>query len=196
MALVDGLVAAAFDVDVSRDTDTQLRVGGPFVDPILLNFPVPDPPSVPAAINGTCEVMAGSTGGHGETLSVAEWTGLLDELTALVNSGGFTMNIDKTGLAVNGSTSEGHALHLAHDGTFADPSTGHTKIQLGSPHSEVAPTVTWLSSNEDVDMFVFTGQIVVWANGVGRGGKKSNRIIACGGAGANTVTVTVDRSPA
>ena len=182
-----------FVVDLGKDTDTQLRVGGPFVDPIQMNFQA----AYDLANAKLCTVMAGSNEGHDEDLTDSEWEGLRDELTALVNSGGFAMNIDKTGLTMGGSTTtRDHGLGLAHDGTFADPLTGHTKIQLGSPYSEVAPTVTWLSRIGDVDMFVFTGQIVVWANGVGRGGRKSNRIIACGGAGDNTVTATVDRSPA
>ena len=46
----------------------------------------------------------------------------------------------------------------------------------------------------------FTGPVVVWAHGVGDGGIgiKSNRIIQCdggGGADANKVVATLDRTP-
>lgn len=118
------------------------------------------------------------------------------ELKGAVEAGFFIMQIDKTGLE---SPSGGNLLDVERDGTFDDaPGTTHgtTRIMLGSPFDQVGD-VTVKQPGTNLDVFEFTGPVVVWAHGVGgRGGEKSNRIIQCdggGGGNANKVVVTVHK---
>ena len=81
-------------------------------------------------------------------------------------------------------TDDRHLLLVYRDGTFDGP-TGHTRIMFGPTDDEVGVgpgTVTWLSDGTDIDVFEFTGPVLVWAHGVGGGGgRKSDRMIPVGG---------------
>ena len=102
----------------------------------------------------------------------------------------FKVQIDQTRL---GLPSDAHRVFARHDGTF-DGLGSHTNINLGGVYShEVLTTAT----PKGGDVWEFTGRIVVWAHGVGGGGgKRSNRVIACGDGSGNTVRVTLHRSSA
>ena len=165
-----------------KESSKKLNVGNSdFVHDIKMNFSHP----------GTCVGFAATKSGMAP--DGGEVAKLEAELTALVMSGFFTMQIDKSGL---GTTSDGHLLLVERDGTFDDAlgtTHGHTRIMLGSPFNQVDP-VKVTQPDPNVDVFEFTGPVVVWAHGVGGGGgEKSNRIIACGGAGDNKVTATINR---
>ncbi len=180
--LADGMETMALDVTV-KDRTNKLNVGNTdFVQDIQMNLFVN---------RGTCEGFAATK--SGTVPDGDEIVALEDELKLLVTDGFFTMQIDKNSLD---SSSDGHLLLVERDGTFEGP-TGNTRIMLGSPFDQVDPvTVKWVSSSAGVDVFEFTGPVVVWAHGVGGGGgEKSNRIIQCPGTGddPNKVTATLTR---
>lgn len=109
-----------------------------------------------------------------------EIAALKDELTASVDEGFLTMQIDKTNL---GTTSNGHALIVEYESLIL----GTIRIQLGSPFEQVGPvTVT-----KDGDKFVFTGPVVVWD--VARSVKEEAIIFCPGGeTDPNKVVATVN----
>ena len=183
--LAGGMEAAVLPVEV-KDSDERLGAHNPdFVHHIQMNFLAAYVLADPLVKD--CTVIAGSNGGHDEGLTNDEWTGLRNELTAPVQRGFFTMGIDMSSLDL---PSGGQGLLVQHDGTFDGP-TGHTRIMLGgfSDHVDLVKV-----KQLDTDMFEFTGPVVVWARGVGGGGgKKSDRIIGCGGVDDNTVTATISR---
>jgi hypothetical protein len=174
------------DLDVTvKESSKKLTAGNTdFVQDIKMNFTSP----------GTCVGFAATN--SGEEPTPGEITALTLELRRLAEDGFFTMQIDKSGLEVGTSTTDGHLLLVEQDGTFEGP-TGNTRIMLGSPFDQVDPvTVKWVSSSAGVDVFEFTGPVVVRAHGVGGGGgEKSNRIIQCPGMGddPNKVTATLTR---
>lgn len=186
--LTDGMTSTAtFVVDVAQDSDTKLTVSNGELDlEIQMSF---TQPTRAEAKGGDCTVIFGSNGDHDEGLTNREWDGLLAELIASRTRSGIWMKIDKGAL---GSPSDGNLLQVVRHGTFDNDLTGGTSIMLGSPFSQVEPAT--VTGGGGPDVFVFTGPVVVAANGVGRKGKRGRRTIACGGAGDNTVTATVDRS--
>ncbi len=98
-------------------------------------------------------------------------------------------DVDTTGLAVGGTTTAKHLLNVeferAQDGFLAS-------IRFGFLAGN--PTVEWISSNNSVDVFEFSGPVLVIAHRVDGGkSRKSGRAMACDGA--DKVTVTVDWSP-
>ena len=178
LGLADGMTTTDLHVFIGQDSDKKLTVNNTdFTHNIQMNFTkLGDCVGFKATKSG----MLPSTGTNGEVAK------LVAELTAKVTSGFFEMQIDRTR---RGETSDDHGLLVSHDGTFAGP-TGHTRIMLGSPFSQVDPvTVTEVNG-----VFTFTGPVVVWAHGVGGGGgAKSDRIIQCPGTGndPNKVTATL-----
>ena len=94
------------------------------------------------------------------------------------------MSIDKTSLGTTG----GHVLLVQRDGTFVDPTTGHTRITLGG-HVAGPVKVEEISSG----VFEWTGPVGVSAKT--GSGRKSGRAIACPGDGdhPNLVTATLNR---
>ena len=185
LTLADGMQTPSDPLDddplpvtVNQDSPKRLNVGNSdFVHDIQMNFMKPEP--------GTCVEIKAVNGSV--ALSAGEIAKLEAELTEPVTDGSFIMKIDKTSL---GSPSDGNLLLVERDGTFEGPN-GHTRIMLGSPFDEVDP-VKVTQPDLNVDVFEFTGPVVVWAHGVGGGGVKSNRIIQCGGAGDNKVTATLN----
>ncbi len=173
-----------------KDTDTRLTVNnGDFTHDIQMKFMKPDSADYQV---GDCTVIAGDNGSRGLPLDKGVYGNLLDELTAPVDGGFFTMEFLKRNL---GLPSGDHLLLVERDGTFESGTHGNTRIMLGPTDDEVGVGPGTVTGGPDT--FVFTGPVWVWAHGVGGGGgKRSDRIIACGGAGDNTVTATIDRSPA
>ena len=190
--LADDMLTTGIDVTLDRDTDRLLRFGNnsglDITQPIEMAFSAP---TLALALSGDsdCDVMAGGTGNPGETLTDTEWAGLLAELGSM-QSWSIKVQIDKTRL---GRPSDDHVVRAWRDGTFDGPG-GRTSITLGGVYSHEVLTTATLIGVEDV--WKFTGRVVVWAHGVGGGGKRSNRTIACGGGLDNTVTVTLHRSSA
>lgn len=115
-----------------------------------------------------------------------EGDALLAELGKVVDNGSFYMEIGKTGLEPGGVTSGGHFLILNYVGVLGD-----TGIQIGGPYGTPV-TVEWLSHTETVDIFQFTGTVIVGKRG---GGRKDSYMIGCPGVGPepNKVVVTVTR---
>ncbi len=191
-----GMKTTGFEVTVTERNNLLKADNTDFLHPIEMNFTAP----------GTCEGFKGTKSGvlpstePAEDEALSEFDKLVSELTSPVAGGFFTMKVDKIGLVPEGdaTTSDIHFLDVERDGTF-DGDAGSTRILLGSPFNQVGPvTVKWVSSNfdPDVDVFEFTGPVVVWASKVGGGGgAKSDRIIYCPGTGdqPNLVTVTVNR---
>ena len=167
-----------------KESDTKLTVNNTdFHHEIIMNFRRQDGGDYDGPRD--CTVHLGSTGSHDEDLIPADETFLLAQLKAVVDSGFFTMQIDKDGL--DSPPSDGLLL-VEHDVTF-EGSTVSIIIMIQRPANV---------QQETPDIFRFTGPVVVRANGVGGGkGKKSRRQIACGfEAGDNMVMATINRSPA
>ena len=103
-----------------------------------------------------------------------------------IDNGSFYLQIDKVGLAPGGATSGDHFLNLDYVGAL-----GETRMQIGGPY-DTPVTVVWLSHTETVDVFQFTGTILV---GTTSGGRKNSRVIGCPGVGPepNKVVVTLTR---
>ena len=103
-----------------------------------------------------------------------------------IDNGSFYLQIDKVGLAPGGATSGDHFLNLDYVGAL-----GATRMQIGGPY-DTPVTVVWLSSTATVDVFQFTGTILVGTLG---GGRKNSRVIGCPGVGPepNKVVVTLTR---
>ena len=138
--------------------------------------------------NQACTMIVGEDDG----------SGVIDHLrfqlaNAGPTSGAFFLEVDKTGLTLNGSTqSEKHLLLVE----YADDFDGHLVQVLIIHGDQFSPAkVEWEASTSSQDVFHFTGKIVVWMNGVGGlKGKRGRRAMACGVDGDNLVKVTVDRS--
>ncbi len=174
--LESGMVFTGLPVFV-QDSDKKLTVQNDLMHKITMNFTT--------ATNCTA----------GE-FSEDDFDALKAELTAKKLRSKIYMEINKSGLTAESgnTTSEGHVLIVEREGTFADESTGHTNVRLGRLQRDDV-TVKWISSEASVDVFEFTGPVVVRARGVGGGGgRRSYRTISCDGD--NSVTVTLDRSPA
>ena len=196
--LADGMQAAVLPVDV-KDSDEKLTVNNTDFMPeieITMDF---TPTGGGVYEIGACTVIAGNTGFHFEKLDVDVYQFLLEELTASGPRTAIFLEIDKSGLTVEPRTDDRHLLLVDRNGTFENAG-GNTWIMLGPTYDDVGVvpgTVTWVRDDPNIDVFEFTGPVVVWATGVGGGGgRKSTRIIACGGANDNKVTVTINRSPA
>ena len=104
----------------------------------------------------------------------------------VVDNGSFFMEIDKAGLEPGGATSGGHFITFDYVGVL-----GETRIMIGGPY-DTPVTVAWLSHTETVDVFQFTGTILVGKLG---GGRKDSHVIGCPGVepDPNKVVVTVTR---
>ena len=143
---------------------------------IQLNFPLQ-----------TCTDFVGENGSSDADVEPEVKTYLESQLQVLAESEAFFLEIDKTGLTVGNSiesTAGRYLLAFEYD---------EIQIRFGW----VGPaTIKWVSTSPSgVDVFNFTGPILVAANGVGgRKGKKGRRAIACADGAAddaNLVTVTV-----
>lgn len=167
--LAFGMQTTGLDVTVKRDNSTELRVGNTeFEHAIQMNF----------TELGEC------TGVSFVPPDDDEIAALKAELERPVTEGFFVMSIDKTSLGTTG----GHVLLVQRDGTFVDPTTGHTRITLGG---HVAGPVKVVEGPADV--FEWTGPVGVSAKT--GSGRKSGRAIACPGIGddPNLVTATLNR---
>ena len=118
------------------------------------------------------------------------WKLLQAQLTTTVTSDYFLMDVDPTGLVVGGSTTaRGHQLAVEYE--RPPPNGFRTAIWYGWLAGDA--TVRWISSIGSVDVFEFTGPVLVVAHRVnGRRSQKGNRAMAC--AGTDKVTVRVDWS--
>ena len=138
-----------------------------------------------------CRVVAGAGGKADAEIEGIYWDLLQAQLTATVTRGSFYLDVDETGLAPGGvgTTTATHLLNVeferAEDGFL-------TSIRFGFLAGDA--TVRWISSIGSVDVFEFSGPVMVLAHRVdGRKSRKSGRAMACDGT--NKVTVTVDWSP-
>ena len=105
---------------------------------------------------------------------------LMAELTSEVKAGHFTMQIYD-----NSSGGFEGVLLIKRDGTFADATKGATTIRMTT--NIEGTTIT----GPPVGPFVWTGPVMVSADGVGRKGSKGYREMRC--SGPNTVTATINR---
>lgn len=137
-----------------------------------------------------CVGVVGTNGGTVPEPGDPVFTALLAQLTAMVTNGKVIMNIDKTGLTVGGNTqSDRHQVLVQYDDPVADPiDLGLVRISVGSVFDDVAAaTVAWTQPGEGLDVFLFTGPVVVWDAG---GGINDQSVIQCPG---QTVVVTLNR---
>ena len=171
--LEEGLITAGLQVNLGSDSDRKLHLDThafsgtmDFADPgdwfqIKGNSKQPD-------------------------ITQEEGEALLAELGPgnVVDNGSFFMEINKVGLQPGGATSGGHFLTFDYVGAL-----GETRVLIGEPYFSV--TVAWISHTETVDVFQFTGTVIVGT----LGSRKNSRIIGCPGVGPdpNKVVVTVSR---
>jgi len=176
VVLTDGMEADLSRLVVERDNDKNLIIGN--FDPdhaITMNFTDLGDCTAVSIVPPTDD----------------QFTDLVAELTDPFNPATFRMAIVRSSLGEPGK----HRLTVGREGTFDDPNTGVTRIQLGGPHGG---PVTVVENPPGSGVFTFTGPVVVWAHGVdGGGGRKSNRIIQCAGTvlEPNKVTATVNLTP-
>ena len=105
---------------------------------------------------------------------------LMAELESTVEAGHFTMQIYD-----NSSGGFEGLLLIKRDGTFADATSGATTIRMTT--NIEGTTITGPLAGP----FVWTGPVMVSADGVGRKGSKGYREMRC--SGPNTVTATINR---
>ena len=184
LTLADGMDATAFPVDVSKDTRKTLKVSNHnFEKPtITMHF-------TELAID-QCEGVVGTNGGTVPEPGEDVFNALLAQLTATVTNGKVIMNIDKTDLMVDGNTQSGrHQVLVQYDDPVANPiDLGLVRISVGSVLDGVAAaTVAWTQPAAGLDVFEFTGPVVVWDAG---GGINDQSVIQCPG---QTVLVTLNR---
>jgi len=100
----------------------------------------------------------------------------------VVDNGRLYLEIDKAGLQPGGVTSGSHYFII---------DSGEIGIQIGGPYGTPV-TVAWLTHEETVDTFQFTGTVIVWKRG---DSPKDSRMIGCPRVGAEPykVKVTVTR---
>jgi len=166
LTLADGMRAAAFPVEVSKDTRKTLKVTNhDFMKPtIAMDFAV--------VVVNACKGFVGTNGG---TLpSDSEFGVLKAQLTQDAADAKVIMSIDKTNLL---GESGRHALIIQYD----DKVLQNTYIMLGGWPGPVKV------KEGPPDVFTFTGPVVVWDpnNGI-----KDESVISCPGA---KVVVTLDR---
>ncbi len=184
---VGGGVAGTVTLEHGMMTTVPLQLTGKFDETtvalsanningdIQLNFPPQ-----------TCTDFVGENGSSDAAVEPEVKAYLESQLQAGEGSDAFFLEIDKTGLTVGNSiesTAGRYLLAFEYD---------EIQIRFGW----VGPaTIKWVSSLSGVDVFNFTGPILVAADGVGgRKGKRGRRAIACADGAAddaNLVTVTV-----
>ena len=179
--LADGMETEALPVTVKTDRDDKLKVNNTdFMHDIQMNF----------TNLGTCVGFKGTNGGTVPMRGQDVFTALLAQLTAPVTNGKVIMNIDKTDLMVDGNTQSGrHQVLVQYDDPVANPiDLGLVRISVGSVFDGVAAaTVAWTQPAAGLDVFEFTGPVVVWDAG---GGINDQSVIQCPG---QTVVVTLNR---
>ena len=176
LGLADGIETTGLPVTV-KDSRKKLRVdNGDFMHNVKMAFTDPGTCVGFAATNGSTAPVPGTDG---------TFEALEGELTELVTSGFLLMQIDMTSL---GATSDGHVLIVQYESK--NPALGTIRIQLGSGHDQVGP-VTVTQPDLNVDVFEFTGPVVVWN---ATGAVKDTDIIFCPGRAPdpNKVTATVN----
>ena len=156
----------------------------------MLVEPVSQTPHDALAGDRDCRGVVGEGGKADAEIEGIYWNLLQAQLTTTVTGGSFFMDVDTTGLAVEGTTTTAHHWFNVQ---FERPPDGfRTGIWFGFLAGDA--TVTWISSENSVDVFEFSGPIMVSAKRVDGGkSRKSGRAMACDGT--DKVTVTVDWSP-
>ena len=186
-SLADAMVTTSAMLLEGKQIDLRADDKSNFVQTIRMNF------QSAHALAGirACRVVVGEGGKtDAEIIEEIYWELLQAQLTTTVTRGSFFMNVDTTGLAVGGTTTTAkHWFNVK----FERPPDGFlTGIWFGFLAGNA--TVTWISSENSVDVFEFSGPVMVSAKRVDGGkSRKSERVMACDGT--DKVTVTVDWSP-